>query len=242
MSAAVLTDVQLLVSSMELGQFSGEFSDEIAAAMKEAPNFAAKGYAVRLPGVTSAAFGLKGWADYASGAVSSTFTSASAGQQVAWSILPNGSASAVGDSSLFARMRLDKMKMQTGQAGEVAGFDLTGVSDSAAVDGFVGAPLAARTTTFTGAAIALPGPTATQRLWAALHVTAATGTDLVVKVQSDDNGSFTSATDRITFSTVSATGWQFLSVAGSFSTETHHRVTATMSTSGFTFACLIGVL
>jgi hypothetical protein len=242
MSASVLTDVQLLVNAMELGPFTGEFSDDVMAAMREAPNFAAKGYGVKLPGLTSARFGIKGYADYASGAINQSFASAQAGQQVAWSILPTGSAAVAGDPALFTRVRLDAMKMLGGNTGDVAVLELSGVSDSAAVDGFVGAPLAARTTTLTGSAVALPGPTATQRLWAALHVTEATGTNLVVKVQSDDNGSFTSATDRITFSTVSAVDWQFLSVAGSFSSETHHRVTASMSTSGFTFACVFGVL
>ena len=91
---------------------------------------------------------------------------------------------------------------------------------------------------FTGDGVALTGPDAAQSLYAVIHVTAASGTDLAVKIQSDDNSGFTTATDRVTFSTVSAVSSQWSSVAGDLSTETHWRVGATVATG--TFSVLVG--
>lgn len=242
MSAQVLTDVQLLVGAMDLSAFSGEFAQSVEADMKPANNFAGRGYQIVLPGKTSAVGMIRGHADYASGAVSSSFASSSAGTQQAFSVLPVGTASVAGDPAEFMRGRLNSMKMATGAVGEVADFELNISGDSASVDGFVAAPLASRTTAgLTGTAVQLGAVGATDRLWAAIHVTAAAGTNLVVKVQSDNASNFPSAADQITFSTVSATGWQFLSVAGPL-TDDWYRVTATIASSTFTFAAVFGVL
>jgi hypothetical protein len=130
-------------------------------------------------------------------------------------------------------------------AGDVGALGMTSFQTKASdppIIGVVGAPLVSRTTAgLTGTAIALTGPTATQSLYACLHVTAAAGTNLVVKVQSDDNGGFSSATDRITFSTMSAVGSQWSSVAGNLSTETHWRITCTIASGTFSFLAGFGV-
>lgn len=243
MSSFVLSNAQLLIGSAELSAFTGEFTVGGETKMEPAQHMAAGGYNVVLPGISAFSMDVKGNADFASGGVSQTFGYAQLGTQYAASIVPAGTAATYGDAATLTRGLLSRLKGLIGSTGQVAGFDLGLTSDTAEVGGFVGAPLASRTTSgLTGTAVAMAGPTASQRLWAALHVTAASGTNLAVKVQSDDNGSFTSATDRITFSTVSATGWQFSYLDGSFSTETHHRVTATIASGTFSFAVLFGVL
>lgn len=244
MAAGVLTDVQLLVNGMDMSSFSGDFMVEEMAAMKPARNFAGRGYEIVLPGLTSATGSIKGHADYASGAVSSTFNSASKGVQAGFSVLPTGSAAALGDQCTFMSTRLQAYKMLTGPVGEVADFDMAFVSDAAPVEGFVSAPLASRTTaglTTSGVNLTAGVPDG-KRLYAALHVTAAAGTNLAVTIQSDDNSGFTTATTRITFTTVSATGWQFGSVAGPLVAETYWRTVATIGTSTFTFATVLGVM
>lgn len=243
MAAQVLTNVQVLVGSVDMSPFSGSIDISQQTAMKDANNFAAGGYAVKLPGLFTAQTDIGGNADYASGAVGQTFQTAQRGAQYDASVVYAGTAATFGDAAVFTRGLLQSMKFASGPVGEVAQFQMSLMSDTAQVAGVVGAPLASRTTSgLTGTAIALAGPTAEQRLYAALHVTAAAGTDLAVKVQSDNGAGFGSPTDRITFSTVSATGWQFMSVAGDFSTETHHRVVATIASSTFSFAVLIGVM
>jgi len=243
MPAGVLTDVTLLVNGMNLSPFSGEFTLDEMATMKAADNFAARGYAVFIPGVGSAAGTIGGHADYAAGAVSSTFTTASRGTPAGVSILPTGSAAVEGDQCSFMSSRFATMKMLTGNVGDVADFSMSFTSDAAEIEGFVSAPLASRTTsglTTTGQLIT-GGVPADRRMYAALHVTAAAGTNLAVKIQSDDNSGFSSAVDRITFSTVSATGWQFASVAGPLVAETYWRTVVTIASLTFTFATVLGV-
>ena len=64
-----------------------------------------------------------------------------------------------------------------------------------------------------------------------------------MKVQSDDAVGFPSATDRITFSTVTGVGSEFTSVAGAFNTETHLRASWTVSGTGsISFVVVCGVL
>jgi hypothetical protein len=130
-----------------------------------------------------------------------------------------------------------------GGVGELATTSFaTKSSDPPIINGVVGAPLVSRTTAgLTGTAIAMTGPSATQSMYACLHVTAAAGTNLVVKVQSDDAIGFPSPTDRITFSTMSAVGSQWSSVAGNLSTETHWRVVITIASGTFTAMCGFGV-
>lgn len=243
MAAGVLTDVTLLVNGLDMSPFSGEFTFDEMVAMEEANNFAGRGYQIVLPGLFSAAATINGHADFASGAVSSTFNSSSSGAQTGVAVLPAGSGSVEGSQCSFMSGRLQSMKMLTGNVGSVAGFGMAFVSDAAEVEGFVSAPLASRTTsglTTTGQQI-VGGVPDGKRMYAALHVTAAAGTDLAVKIQSDDNADFTSATDRVTFSTVSATGWQFGSVAGPLTGETYWRTVVTIASSTFTFATVLGV-
>lgn len=130
-----------------------------------------------------------------------------------------------------------------GAIGELATFQLATQADTAPFNGVVGMPFGSYDDGgFTGDGVELTGPAAGESLYAALHVTAATGTNLVVKIQSDDNGDFTSATDRVTFSTLSAKGSEWKTVAGDLSSETNWRVVATADTGDFDVICGFGVV
>jgi hypothetical protein len=244
MSAQVLTNVQLLVGAMDLAPFSGKFDVAIEAQMKEASNFAALGYTVVLPGLTSATMGIDGHADYATGAVSSTYNTSQRGAQVAAAILPVGTSSVTGDPAVLMEGRVNMMKMLTGAVGEVADFSLGIMSDAAPVDGYVLAPLAARTTTANSSVLAMTGPTATQRVYIGLHTTAASGTtpSQTVTVQSAALVGFGSPTTRAALTAQTTTGWQWTSVAGAI-TDGFWRATLTISgtTPSFTTSILIGV-
>jgi hypothetical protein len=101
----------------------------------------------------------------------------------------------------------------------------------------------ARTTSGTGTAYQLGAVSASQRLYGALHVTAASGTtpSLVVKLQSasTSGGSYT---DRLTFTTASATTEQWSSALGAI-TDTWWRTTWTVSgtSPSFTFGVSAGI-
>lgn len=240
MALSTVTAASVLFGSFDASPWTGQVEDTPGeVTVKECPNFAGGGFMHRRAGLKMGEIGLTGYGDFATDGFSTFLNTAGIGSQHALSISTPGTAA--GDAAMVARGLLTQHL--TGLTiDDIPATRTRLATDSGFAHGKLAAPLASRTTSgLTGTAVALTGPTASQRLWASLHVTAAAGTNLVVKVQSDDNSGFTSATDRITFSTVSAVGWQFSSVAGDLSTETYWRVVATIASSTFTFACAFGV-
>ena len=103
----------------------------------------------------------------------------------------------------------------------------------------------ARTSSSTGTGRQLGAVAAGKSLYAALHVVEVSGTtpSLTVKVQSDDNSGFTSATDLITATAATARTFQWSSVAGAI-TDDYWRITYTISGTGpsFKFAVTAGIV
>lgn len=242
MPAFVLTNVNVLLDDDDwTGQTVGVTQDA-QTRMARSTNMASGGFEEFKPSFRSFTTGVRGQADYSgASAIGNKITDADLGSQKVLTLLPQGGATA-GDPAFIHRGLLRSFRALGNDLGEVAGFDFDLTGDTASAFGYVGAPLASRTTTgLTGTAIAQTGPTASQRLYCALHVTAAAGTNLVVTVQSDNAVGFPSPTTRITFATMSAVGSQYLSVAGDLSTETHWRIVATIATGTFTFGAYFGV-
>lgn len=102
----------------------------------------------------------------------------------------------------------------------------------------------ALTATGTGTGSEAGAILAAQVGYAALHVFSASGTtpSLTVKIQSDDNSGFTSATDRITFTAATEAGAQWGSVNGAV-TDTYWRAVWTISgtSPSFGFAVFFGI-
>jgi len=106
-------------------------------------------------------------------------------------------------------------------------------------------PATARTSSSTGTGRQIGAVPAGSSMYAALHVLSVSGMDtptITVKVQSDDNASFTSATDRITFAGATALGAQWGAVAGAV-TDDYWRLSYTISGTNpsFLFAVVAGV-
>jgi hypothetical protein len=239
MAATVLTNVQLLLGSYDVSAYSAGFDIGGESEMKEATTFASLGYTVVLPGLFKAMASINGFTDFATAAVGQTYRVAQVGTQQALSIIPTGTAAAAGDTVQFMQGRLDKLVTNGGNVGDVATFSVSLSGDSADVDGYVGVPLGARSS-LTGTAVQVGATLATERIWAALHVTAAVGTNLAVTVTSDNASGFPSPATVLTFATTSAVGWQFISAAGPF-TDDWLKVAAT-STGSFTYAVMFGVM
>lgn len=103
-----------------------------------------------------------------------------------------------------------------------------------------------RTSSSTGTGRQLGAVSATQKVYAALHVISASGTSptLDVIVQSDDNAGFTSPTTRITFTQATGRTSQLSSLAGAI-TDDYWRVSYTIggsATPTFAFAVTCGIL
>lgn len=135
----------------------------------------------------------------------------------------------------------------SGQVGELAMGQVSGATSSGpVVRGKLLHPSStARTTSSTGTGRQLGAVADGKSLYAALHVISVDGTTptLDVKVQSDDNGSFSSATDRITLSQANAVGAQWGSVAGAI-TDDYWRISYTIGGTdpSFAFAVTVGIL
>lgn len=217
----------------------------LAAAMVECTTYNDGGWECVAPGLKSGTITFDGFTDFAAGGVDDTLGVDGVGGQYAISVYenPTGTVTA-GDHARISRGVVTTFEPIRGAVGEMAGLMIGGKFDAVVPEALVLHPEASRTATGTGTAVAMTGPTSSQRLYAALHVTAWSElTSLVVKVQTDDNSGFTSATDRLTFTTATGVTSEWSSVAGAFNTETYVRVSYTIvGTGSCTFACAAGVL
>lgn len=157
-------------------------------------------------------------------------------------ITPSGNT--VGDRAFLARCAVAEFSPLGGAVGELRRFSVGGEGTGIAVAR--GSLLHNATRTATGnapAGVQLGALSATQTLYAAMHVTTVSGTTptLAVKIQSDDNSGFTSPTDRITFSTANVTDnlAQFSSVAGAITDDWWRVVWTITGTNTPTFAFVV---
>lgn len=123
-------------------------------------------------------------------------------------------------------------------------FDITG--KTAVAHGTILHPTGtARTSTGTGTGRQLGAVGSSEKLYAALHVVAASGTSptLDVVVQSDDNSGFTSATSRITFSQATAVGAQWATPVDGAISDDWFRVSYTIggTSPSFQFIVVVGI-
>lgn len=130
------------------------------------------------------------------------------------------------------------------QVGEMFAFEVTG--DDSGGDGIVGGRIlvnGTKTLDGNGTGYQLGAVSATQRLFAALHVTAFSGfSSAVIKVQSDDNSGFTTAADRITFTTVAGVTSEYASPVAGPITDDYWRVTWDVTGTGsISFVCPVGI-
>lgn len=245
MSAFVSTSNQILVGALDATSVLNKLTfGPLKLATQDATTFADGGFTVTKPSLFSGEASLEGFQDYATSAISVTLTPSTLGSQYPITVVPNPTGTVTaGDACHMARGFITELPRDF-TVGQMAGGQLKVAYDTRFPFGYVAHPSAARTTDANGTAVALVGPTAAQKLVVALHVTAYSGlTNVVFKIQSDDNSGFSSATDRITFATVSGTTSEWATVAGDFSTETHHRITWTVTGSGsVTFTAAFGVI
>lgn len=132
------------------------------------------------------------------------------------------------------------------QVGELFAFSVSmeGSDGAPLVRSTVLHPATARTATSTGTARQLGALSASQTLYATLHVIAASGTNptLDVVVQSDNASNFPSPLSQITFAQRTAIGSEWKSLAGA-NTDDWFRISYTIGGTGpsFTFVVAVGI-
>ena len=132
------------------------------------------------------------------------------------------------------------------QVGEVAPWEGTIKSSWPLVRGQIAHPPGtARTATGTGTVLNLGAIPAGKRLYAALHVLSLAGTtpSITATVESDDAAGMASPTTRLSFAAATAAGGQTLRTDGSAITDTHYRLswTITGTTPSIMFAASLGI-
>lgn len=238
---------QVFVGSLDLTGYANRVNfGDLTRAMQTCTTFADGGYSCVKPGLISGMATVEGYQDFAADGVDASLSVAQLGTAFPITVFPNPTGTvAVGDRAWLSRGVTAKLSpLGSGTKGEMAGFAIESAYDTAIVQGYVAHTATSVTTSGSDSGIALAGPTASQSLYAALHVTAFDSlTGLTVKIESDDGAGFASATERIVFSTASGATYEWKSVAGDFSSETHVRVNYTLTGSGSTtFAVALGVI
>jgi hypothetical protein len=156
-----------------------------------------------------------------------------------------GATLTAGDPVAFMRGPLDAITDDAGDAGQLAKMAVHIANDSVFAMGVVLHPLATRSTTASGTAVAFTGPTASQLLYGGLHVTTGSGGTFTCRIQTDNGAGFPSPATQITFTATTgpvANGELKFLAATNISTETHIRADWTITAGSFTFACNAGII
>jgi hypothetical protein len=133
-----------------------------------------------------------------------------------------------------------------GSVGDQLAFSVSGSGTGKLVRGRMAFPKAARTSSANSAVRNLGSVGADQRLYASLHVLAASGTnptlDVVIKGDTDTTFSDADETTHLTFTQATGKTSEIISSAGAIS-DTHFRAEATIGGTGpsFTFLVAIGI-
>jgi len=237
-------DMTILEGDLEIAGQAKSFEVMGDCVALDATPLSTTGWVSLIPGLKSGSMSLEFMQDFDEGGADDTVWSNFGTAGVPRSVV-NGSAD--GSTAFLMRGITLQYTPLTGNVGEIASASRTAnVSSGPIARGKLLHPSAtARTSSGLGTGRQLGEVVAGKTLYAALHVIAASGTTptLAVKVQSDDNADFTSATDRITFSSATAKGVQWGSVAGAVADD-YWRVTYVVGGTdpSFSFAVTAGIV
>lgn len=162
-----------------------------------------------------------------------------------YTVTPEGGA--VGEEAYFGRTLITAHDPMGGTVGDIHKGTFSGVAANGypCIKGQLFKAAGATTATGTSSAVQLGAVSASQRVYASLHVLSVSGTNptLDVVVESDDNSSMTSDTNRIVFTQATAVTSAFSSAAGAI-TDDYWRISYTIggtNTPTFSFVVAIGI-
>lgn len=222
MGAFVYKQAAIFVGGHSSANYVRSFNVAAEATQQECTTFGSGGFREYAVGVKGATFELGGVQDFDTAALA-TYLAGGVGTQYPVTVSLPGTAE--GDPAWVGRGVTTSNGPLVGGAIDALGeFNLAMVTDTKFGRGLLLQPYAEKSTAGNSTGVAMAGPTASQSLYVALHIGAVSSGTWTVLVESDNASNFASATTRLTFDTFTGQGWQFKSVAGNFSTETHLRV------------------
>ena len=244
-------DARIFLGGFEYTGFSNELQSEYGAEMLDASIF---GDATRIntAGLKTFNFTVGGFRDDADpspfGATVTGYPAAEAFGRIGatrevFSFAPVGTAD--GDRAFTIRGVNATYQPLSGAVGELSPFEMQGRATHNELIRGVVEGVGTHITTFSSTGTQLGATSATQSLYAALHVTSFGGTTptLDVIVESDDNSGFTTPTTQLTFTQVTeAVSAQWLEDVGPV-TDDWWRITATIggTTPTYDIFCVLGI-
>lgn len=243
MALLSLQNAVILTGPANLSGYANSVELSASAEEKDVTTFATAGFRSVLGGMKQAEISVEGFWD--AGAVTlpdDRFWTEFNTTGNVMTVTPTGAV--VGDTSYFTRVM--RPNYTFGDAvGEVLPFATTAMGDGTALVRGVIADNQDRTATGTTAVRTLVAPTATTRVYAAVHVLAASGTtpSLTVALQGDDAVGFPSPAVVATSSAITAPGSIWLQGAYGATLDAFYRLsyTITGTTPSFTVIASIGV-
>jgi hypothetical protein len=245
MAKYVLLDSTVYLDGKDLSGDSNAITVTAESDEVDVTNFGSSGTREFLAGLKSFSAQLQGFTSHATGAADPTLFTQWGVSDAIFSASAEGDD---GDIGFFTKSVEMSLQPWGGAVGEASKFDASfrGRGQPLVRGTILHPGDTARTSTATGTGRQLGAVSATQKVYATLHVLSVSGTSsptLTVKVQSDDNAGFTSATDRITFTGATAAGAQWATPVSGAITDDYWRATYTISGTNpsFLFAVLVGI-
>ena len=240
MAKFVFNDGKVFSGGYDLSDHVTSVNLEIMSEELDATTINSGGFRERLGGLKDSTLQLDGF--YEAGANKpDALLGASVGNELIVTTVPEAG---VGNTAYFMKSRLFSYQM-FGAVGEIAPFSITkSQSDDEVVQGKIEID-GALTATGNSTGVQLGAVGSTEKIYVAIHCIAVSGTStptVTFKLQSDDNASFTSPTDVITFSDITAIGADYQSAAGAI-TDDYFRLNYTISgtSPSFSIHATIGI-
>lgn len=216
MAVTAFTDGRVYAGGVNLSGYANQAQMDLTAAELDASTISDDWDVTKL-GRKRAAIDVTSFYEAGDGLPDALFDSLGVANQVV-TLLPDGDDGGVG----YSVQAVPVQHTIGGQSGELMTVQFSARGDiSRAIRGTImHDDSTARTADGNGTARQLGAVSSTQRVYAALHVVAYSGfTNVVVKVQSDDGVGMASATDRLTFSTMTTIGANWQSAAGAITDD-----------------------
>jgi hypothetical protein len=238
------SDMSILVGSQEVSGTAKAFNLSTEVAALDATPLSTTGWVELIGGLKSGSVDLELMSEMTEDGQDAAAWSYLGTADIPHSIVTNSADGSV--AYTFRGLPLSFTPFE-GNVGDIAMTRISGASStSPVVRGQLIHPTSTdRTSSGTGTGQQHGAVASGKSLYAALHVVSASGSSptLDVIVQSDDNGSFTTPTNRITFTQAAEASHQWSSVAGAI-TDDYWRVTFTIGggSPSFNFAVVIGIV
>lgn len=239
----ILTHCRIYHGAYDLSGDLNTLELSLEAETQDVTTFNDGGWTKVAPGLKTGNFSYEGYFTAGAGTISEHIDTEFA---TTGTVLTLATSASDGVPAYLSKSATAQVQVLGGSVGEAGKISASGTASTDVVRGTILLPSsAAKTATGNGTGQQLGALSSSQALYASLHVVSVSGTGtptLTVKVQSDDNSGFTSATDQITFTAATSTGAQWGTKAGAV-TDDYWRVSYTISGTNpsFTFVVAAGI-